>query len=758
MSEDLSDFFDELGLMELFSTEMESLSGVLNNGLLALERDPSDSSGIEELMRAAHSVKGAARIAQLDSIVELAHAMEDYFVAVQEGKADVAAEHVDVLLAGVDTMEKLSKVATDQFNQWLESQQSGIAEQVSAVKLLISTEAGARPLPPSAPQPLAEPTVPAPQEPAPSTTAEAVDAKEARDRVVRLTSDSLDRLMSLAGEVRVDTLWLRPYADSLLQLKSSQASLANILENLRRKAAEGSALASISDIDEAQQKIEDCRSLLADRMDTLETFARRTADLSSRLYREVINSRMRPFSDGGQGLNRLVRDTARSLGKMVRLETVGEDTDVDRDILEKLEAPLTHLVRNALDHGIEFPAERIAASKPEEGVIRLEARHSAGMLSIVISDDGSGIDVTSIRAVVVERGLTDENTAQRLSDTELLEFLFLPGFSTATQVTEISGRGVGMDVVQSMVQEVGGIIHSTTQLGSGTSFHMQLPLTLSVTRTLMMQIGDEPYALPIARVDRTLVLPHDRIEMLEGKEYVMYEGRRIGLVSARQVLEIGAGHSNSALLHIVVLSDRLNTYGLVVDAFLGEHDLVVRPLDPRLGKVQDVSSAAFTEEGAPILVLDSDDLVRSIDSLISGDRIRKVAYDSGEAVDTQHKRVLVVDDSITVREVERKLLENWGYEVDVAVDGVDGWNAARQKTYDLVISDVDMPKMTGIELVRNIKRDPELKSVPVMIVSYKDREEDRLQGLEAGANYYLTKSSFRDETLLDAVRELIGDA
>ncbi len=755
MTEDgMSDFFDDLGLLDLFSTEMESLSGVLNNGLLALERDPSDNSGIEELMRAAHSAKGAARIAQLDPIVELAHAMEDYFVAVQEGKAHVAAEHVDVLLAGVDAMEQLSKVATDEFSQWLESQQTGISAQVDRVQSLTSKEAA----PAGPPPPVPEAPLDSDLQQLPAASAsDAAEGKEARDRVVRLTSDSLDRLMSLAGEVRVDTLWLRPYADSLLQLKSSQAGLANILENIRRAEGENGETSS-ADFDEAQQRIEDCRNMLAERMETLETFARRTADLSSRLYREVINSRMRPFSDGGQGLLRLVRDMARSLGKKVRLETVGEDTDVDRDILERLEAPLTHLVRNSLDHGIELPAERVAAGKPEEGVIRLEARHSAGMLSIVISDDGKGIDLTKVRAKVIERGLTDESTAESLSDTELLEFLFLPGFSTATEVTEISGRGVGMDVVQSMVQEVGGIIHSTTQLGSGTSFHMQLPLTLSVTRTLMMKIGDEPYALPIARVDRTVVLPHDQIELVEGKEYVSHEGKRIGLVSARQILEIGAGHERSDVLHVVVVSDRLNTYGLVVDAFLGEHDLVVRPLDPRLGKVQDVSSAAFTEEGAPILVLDSDDLVRSIDALISGDRLRKVVQVDGEAVGVEHKRVLVVDDSITVREVERKLLENRGYEVDVAVDGVDGWNAVRQKTYDLIISDVDMPRMTGIELVRHIKRDPELKSVPVMIVSYKDREEDRLLGLEAGANYYLTKSSFRDETLLDAVRELIGNA
>jgi two-component system sensor histidine kinase and response regulator WspE len=236
------------------------------------------------------------------------------------------------------------------------------------------------------------------------------------------------------------------------------------------------------------------------------------------------------------------------------------------------------------------------------------------------------------------------------------------------------------------------------------------------------------------------------------------DGENVGLISAHQVLELPAYDPHDDVLSVLVLSDRFHRYGLVVDRFLGEHDLAVRPLDPRLGKVKDISAATLMENGTPVLILDVDDLVLSMDNLLSGGRLRKVTSGTVEQQAEIRKRVLVVDDSITVREVERKLLENRGYEVDVAVDGMEGWNAVRAGHYDLVISDLDMPRMNGIELVTRIKHDQRLKTLPVMIVSYKDREEDRMAGLEAGANTYLTKSGFHDETLVRAVIDLIGEA
>ena len=493
----------------------------------------------------------------------------------------------------------------------------------------------------------------------------------------------------------------------------------------------------------------------------MEEFTRGSEDLSSRLHHEVLTSRMRPLADGVRGFPRLVRDLARELGKQARFEVVGETTGVDRDILDRLEAPLNHLIRNALDHGLETPEDRRAAGKSPMGTIRLEARHREGMLQVVLSDDGRGIGLERLRAKVVERGLTTAAMAARLSEAELLDFLFLPGFSTKEQVTEVSGRGVGLDVVQSMVQAVRGTVKVASRPGKGTRFVLQLPITVSVIRPLLVEIAGEPYAFPLSRIDRIFMLDRKDLRELEGKPHAMLDDQPVGLVEAVAVFELPADVVRKAgeLMPVVVASDRGHRFGVIVDRFLGERDLRVSPLDARLGKVPNVNSSSVLDNGWPVLIVDVEDLIRSIDNLLSGRRLGKLAAERVAERQTQApKRVLVVDDSITVRELERQLLESRGYVVDTAVDGLDGWNAIRTAHYDLVVSDVDMPRMDGIQLVRHIKEDARLKRIPVVVVSYKDREEDRIRGLDAGADSYLTKSSFHDRTFLSTVADLIGGA
>jgi two-component system sensor histidine kinase and response regulator WspE len=325
-------------------------------------------------------------------------------------------------------------------------------------------------------------------------------------------------------------------------------------------------------------------------------------------------------------------------------------------------------------------------------------------------------------------------------------------------VTEISGRGVGLDVVQNMIKSVRGTIRLINQPGRGLRVQLQLPLTLSVLRALLIEIAGEPYAVPLSQITRTLKLPREAIEMLEGRPYFRIGDEQVGLLTAHQVIECSECGAANGDLPVVVLEDRSAHYGLVVDRFLGERELVVQPLDSRLGKVRNISAAALMEDGAPVLIIDVEDLVRSIEKLIEDGALTKVKADQLNMLLSRPKRVLAVDDSLTVRELERKMLTSRGYVTEVAVDGMDAWNAVRSGSYDLVITDVDMPRMDGIELAKRIKEDPHLKSVPVLIVSYKDREQDRIRGLEAGADYYLTKGSFDDETLIQAVIDLIGEA
>lgn len=790
MSEDLSGF----SMMDLFRMEADERLAVLSQGLVELE-EGAPSAVIEPLMRAAHSLKGAARVVGLDAAVQVAHAMEDVLVAAQNGKIALPSAAIDILLRGVDFLTEIAQVAEADQEAWRTARAEEIEALLAALADAEAGKAAEAPPPPAAsapaPAPAPEPTPADPPSPSPNANgngngngngggngnedAAAVDPEayaksvaaalapsEKADRVVRVTAESLSRLMGLAGESLVRARRFRPFLDSLMGLRERQTRLLQTLQRLEERfddAGAGEGAVARTMVLKAREQAARCHQELDDNLEAFEDFAREGEDISSRLHHEVLASRMRPLADGVRGFPRLVRDLAKETGKQARFEVVGGTTGVDRDILDGLDAPLNHLIRNAVDHGLEPPEERAAKGKKPVGLIQLEARHSAGMLQIVLRDDGRGIDIERLRDKVVDRGHATRAMAARLTDAELLDFLFLPGFTTRGEVSETSGRGVGLDVVRIMVQGVRGNVRVVSKLGEGTRFILQLPLALSILRALLVEIGGEPYAFPLNRIDRIAMVQRDELVDLEGKPHMLLDDQPVGLVEAARVLELDASKRESGPLPVVVASDRGHRFGVVVGSFLGERDLRVAPLDPRLGRTPNLNSSAVLEDGWPVLVIDVEDLVRSIDNLLGGRRLRGLPAEAASTAEARPaKRVLVVDDSITVRELERQLLENQGYDVDVAVDGVDGWNAVRSGRYDLVVSDIDMPRMDGIELVAHIKDDPQLQPIPVIIVSYKDREEDRIRGLDAGANVYLTKSSFHDQTFLDAVVDLIGEA
>ncbi|MFM0266091.1 hybrid sensor histidine kinase/response regulator [Paraburkholderia sediminicola] len=789
-------------LIDLFREEARTQARVLNDGLLTLDRAPRDAAALEACMRAAHSLKGAARIVGVQVGVELAHAMEDCFVAAQEGRALLDAAWIDELLRGVDIVARIGndedESARDAVSACVASLQArmtgvvphGTAMRRDAVPPAASAPArvdGSASAPSVATKPQtasadadhdadaafnllasalraeATPASGTPFAPAPSASASAPNETSApttdASRMLRVRADNLDRLLSLSGESLVESRWLKPFAQSMLRVKRVQRDGTRALDQLHETLADLKLdPRAHAALEELRRLTAESQHLLAERLADLESFDRRSTHLSQQLYDAALQCRMRPFGDGTSGLARMVRDVARSLGKKVRWQLVGESTQVDRDILDLLEAPLGHMLRNAIDHGIEAPAVRVARGKSEEGTLTLDARHTAGALLITVSDDGAGIDLDALRTSIVGKKLASSETAARLSETELLEFLLLPGFSLRDQVTEVSGRGVGLDAVHDVVKRVRGAVRITHEPGVGTRVQLQLPLTLSVIRSLLVEVAGEPYAVPLAHVNRTLHVSRADIELLEGHQHIAFDGRRIGVVTAHQILDTAPPANEGDTVSLIVIGDGGETYGVVVDRFLGERMLVVQPLDRRLGKIRNITAGALMENGDPVLIADVDDWLRSVERLVAGGDLKHTQHGAALAARRVTRRVLVVDDSLTVRELERKLLATRGYDVTIAVDGMDGWNAVRGEHFDLVITDIDMPRMDGIELVTLIKRDPQLQSLPVMIVSYKDREEDRRAGLNAGADYYLAKGSFHDEALLDAVRDLIGEA
>ena len=759
---------DSVSLLDLFRLEVEIQLRSLNTGLLALERVPASGKYLEECMRAAHSLKGAARIIGLTAGVDVANAMEECFVSAQQGKLALDAGQIDALLRGSDLMHRIANPPTNDL-AWAESEgrseidgfldvlgaslRGGNATRARSHAALTS---GLLEEAVTLREPFAATPVESLRESADDSLIYAPAPREHTDRALRVTAENLNRLLSLSGESLVESRRLKPFAESMLRLKRLQRNTMRTLDDVHEEIGD----LPLSDraqtsLVEVRRLLAECQQMLSSQLAELETFDRRSVNLSQRLYDEALACRMRPFADTTGSYPRMVRDLSRSLGKQVRLDIVGDHTAIDRDILERLDAPLGHLLRNAVDHGIESPEQRLSRGKQAEGVVTLEARHSGGMLQINVADDGGGIDLDVLRAAIIQRNLGSQETVAQMSEPELLEFLMLPNFTTRETVTEISGRGVGLDAVSNIVKQVRGTIRIFTNSGRGTRFQLQLPLTQSVVRSLLVEIGGEPYAFPLAYVNRTLELGKEQIDSMQGQQHFAFDGRRIGLVTAHQVMQSGTIPQPGATVPVVVVGDQHNTYGLVVDRFLGERMLVAQPLDQRLGKVKDIAACSLLEDGSPVLIVDVDDMIRSVEKLINAGKIENVQSHSSSAV--RRKRVLVVDDSLTVRELERKLLTNQGYDVTIAVDGMDGWNAIRTERFDLVITDIDMPRMDGIELVTLIRKTPNLASTSVMIVSYKDREEDRRRGLDAGADYYLAKGAFDGGTLLQVVADLIGE-
>lgn len=753
----------DLSMYDLFRLEVENQVSLLNKNILEVEEEPSSPKLLESLMRASHSLKGAARMVGVDSVVKIAHAMEDCFVAAQNGQINISSSHTDILLSAIDTIELISKISESEQEQWIAENQDKVLGHVSQLEEILNGNTNiAEEKTQSNKQSIIQDTSNKNTENVnnnKNNTKEAGKAiKNVDDKSLRINADRLSRILGLTSELLVESRTVGHFSENVTLIKRKYSEVINILERMKDVIEIDAIEGDFSFHKQIQQKMDECRNLLSKHQVSLDEYDRRNSNLSNKLYNEVVGSRMRPFSDGAMGFKRMVRDLARHLSKDIVLQIEGMDTPVDRDVLDKIKAPLNHLLRNAVDHGIETVTDRADKNKPKTAKILLSAKHGNGMLRITVEDDGAGINIEKLQEKLVSKKLVDEDMLPDLDESELLEFLFLPDFSTKENVTELSGRGVGLDVVREMVKELGGTVTIDTRKDIGTKFTLQLPLTLSILSALLVEIANEPYAFPLVRVDRILRISSDKISSIEGRQYVKYGNDNIGLISGSQILGFESQEKVRDEITVIVISDHLDRYGVVVDRFIGQRQLSVQALDPRLGKIPDISSTALMEDGSPLFILDIDDMVRSINHLVTGGRLGTVFESAKEKIKSNRKQILVVDDSLTIRGVERDLLESNGYQVEVAVDGMDGWNAVRAGKYDLVITDIDMPRMDGIELVKAIKQDLHLKATPVMIVSFKDRSEDRRRGLEAGADYYLTKGNFQDETLIEAVIDLIGEA
>lgn len=734
---------DEQRMLGLFRHEVEEHASALARGLMLLEARPDNRSLVGPLLRAAHSIKGAARAVRLESGVRLAHQLEDHLAAIQRGELTPEPDRIELLLHCSDQLGALARQLERLGEERIDAASQRLLDALAEDRILAAGSGAAADTAVRHPAAPASPDSEAPgPEPVPA------------ERHLRVQGEQISELLGLAASGLTEARVARGFRDDLHALRAHARRLKDLLDDLKQALGAPAVTDPVgSRMAQLAHRLGDTRRLLGRFSDRFAEYTRRTEELQQRLYRGAIRVRMRPLKDALLGFPRVARDLARRLRKRVKLRISGDDVLADRDVLLKLEAPLSHLLRNALDHGIETPEERRQRGKPEQAEIGIRAGHHAGLLRIEFSDDGRGIDPQAIRRRMAERG-SDTAQLARLELDALYDQLFNAGFSTAGTVTELSGRGVGLDVVRNEMHELGGSVRVASEPGEGTCFTLLVPISRAVVRTVAVEVAGERYGFPLARIERLLSVPLTELRAHADWQFIHLGSRNLALLSLAALLELGPSNVVGADARAVMIDDRGRLFGFVVDRVLGEFDLAVRPIDPRLGRIADLSAAAILPDGEPLLLLDVDDLLRSAERVERAAPQARSAQLSGQ----RSKRVLVVDDSISVRELERQLLKGAGFDVELAVDGLEGWNRVRERPFDLVITDVDMPRMDGIELTRSIKQDPRLRRIPVVIVSYRDRVEDRMRGLEARADSYLTKSDFQDQRFLAIVHDLIGAA
>jgi two-component system sensor histidine kinase and response regulator WspE len=741
----------EIDLSDLFRIEAENHAATLSDGVLALEKEPNQIELVEPLMRAAHSLKGAARIVNRDEIVQLSHTLEDTFVSIQRRQHKVDRPLLDALFYAVEVLSTESLRPTT-------SNPAAIAE---AVEGLLNCRAA---VPPdrdagnhrAAPQ---TPAIPAGEPPAlqdegviafPPDTQTQTQTPPDPGTFLRVAPDHLNLITNLSGSLLVESRKIEPLRQQLLHLGQMIAQLQRETRTLLEQTG-----VAPDHVRTLTRRFDEALKVWRSEQETLDRLEQEYERNSEKLYAAALRCRMRPFQDSLRGAGLTVRQLAHRQNKEIELISSGEQTLIDREVMEHLQPIFTHLLRNAIDHGIEPPEEREALGKTRRGTVKVNASVRAGELWLTIEDDGRGINLETVRRQVVERGHAAPHIAEKFSDTELIQFLFLPGFTLRQVVTEISGRGIGLDAVKSAIRYLGGDVSLRTTPGQGTTFTLRLPVTLSVVTTMLIEVGGEPFAFPIARLQALRRARHQDVTVINGQLHLIAGESLFPLFRAAAILGLPVG-AMPAEFWIMIINGEAQRYAVIVDGLLGVTELTTKKLPPILGKIRNLDAASVAPDGRIVLIIDPEDFTQSIRRILDSERSESLEI-RPTARPVNRSRILVVDDSLTVRELQRKLLATGGYDVEVAVDGVAGWNLLRNRSFDLVVTDIDMPRMDGIELVRLIRNDPRLLRLPVVVVSYKDREEDKRRGLEAGADHYLTKSSFHDDTLLAAVRDLIGE-
>jgi two-component system chemotaxis sensor kinase CheA len=774
-------------LLSTFRVEADEHIRAISGDLQALQTLPEGTeraARIETVFRAIHSLKGAARAIDLRSVESICQAMETVLAATKKGLIRLSAVVIESLIRGVDKIEDMLTAAPGQ-------DVSGNGELIEELGRIATSASPAESSPTSdgIPETPARASSPPPQE---SNPTEAHDSAPGSPRLtqapvphtpgegtIRLPAARLDALLLQVEELLSAKLASTQRSEELVSLR---AQLAEVKKNSRIISGEQPSLQTLADSLKTRS-LRDTRVLaslkrvlecLAQDQSLIETLDVKMAALTKasqedhrQLNRMVDNLLedakkvlMLPFSSLLEPLPRMIRDVCREQGKEADLKVTGGEVEIDKRILEQLKDPLIHLVRNSIDHGLERPTERERLGKPRRGNIHLSiAQVESSKVEIIITDDGRGIDLQKVKLAAVKAGALNQEDASRLAQEDLTRFIFRSGISTSPIITDLSGRGLGLAIVMERVEELGGSVSVSTLVGGGSTFRMVLPLSMATFRGTFVESGGQLFVIPTVNVERVLRLKIGDIATVENRESVVLDGRAVSLARLDRALGLPTAalpQDPTASMPVVVAVSGDRRIAFTIDRVLFEREVLVKNLGRQLTRLRNIAAATVLGTGRVVPILNIRDLLASAISLSGGSSTTAVAKTAGGGETAgATKSILIVEDSITSRMLLKNILESAGYRVTTAVDGQDGLTTLKTASFDLVVSDVQMPRMDGYELTSKIRQDKVLSELPVILVTSLGSREDRERGIEAGASAYIIKTSFDQGNLLETVKRLI---
>jgi len=785
-------------LIAIFKAETEEHLTKLDNGLIELERQPNSVNLASDLNREVHTLKGAARVFGFCEIQDIAHRIEDIFEEVAGKRAFFSSSMAESIFKGLDAIraildkivqEEEIDVDASEICRDLEECLSGTRGIRTRGKQERRDEGEQEPV--ETPEGEAktekkrddEPEHPQ-EEGAAKTQPKAADGKELDARktqnevldrpaseptvhhppvqmeeYIRVPLSRVDKLLYLVGEVLINKLKvsaITAQAKSLSKLsKDAQKSVSSLSEAMKKElpspAREVTKL--LAQFDAQMQKLREHNVKLYDHASSL---AFHLDPVIDELQANMKKIRMLPLSGIFDGFPRMVRDIASQQGKEVNLLISGEETELDKKVLDGIKPSLIHILRNCVDHGIEEPEPRTALGKQRAGTIMVSASQEADNVVITIEDDGRGMDIDQIKQTALKKRLVSNDNLKNMTEKEILHIVFTNGYSTSPVVTDVSGRGIGLDIVKRDITNLKGRVTLTTQKNGGSKFTLVLPLTIAIIQVLLVEVQDMTFALPMLPITESVKVRMEDVSTIEGRMAMPLREHIVPLVGLNEVLELPQARKEKEKgkgeLTVVIAASLDSRVGFIVDRIVGEGEVFIKGLGKHLGKVKNVSGAIIMPTGEVVIVLDVADLIAHSSLSLPALTEKKGAPEPKH----KEKRILIVEDAFSTRELEKTILETHGYLVDTAVDGLDALDRITGAHYDLIVSDVEMPRMDGFELCRTLKKKEGYTDIPFVMVTALQKEEDKRRGMEVGASAYIVKSAFEQTGLLDTIERLVG--